>query len=75
MPTDGTIEYYTDRKRSAVAMSQAASEPAISRIHLQLARRYAALAGEPDTVVESRDGQPVGMMFAGGTSPRRTERE
>lgn len=45
MLPDGVVEYYTRRRLASVKMSQAASEPGIQKIHLEFARRYAALAG------------------------------
>jgi hypothetical protein len=44
MPTDEVAAYYSGRNRAAVAMSNAAKEAGIRKIHLELARRYADLA-------------------------------
>jgi hypothetical protein len=44
MPTDEGAAYYSDRKQASVAMSNAAKEAGIRKIHLELARRYADLA-------------------------------
>ena len=50
MPSDDTSEYYEMRHRASIAMSSSASEPATRNIHLELARRYAALAGGGEKV-------------------------
>ncbi|WP_375393896.1 hypothetical protein [uncultured Sphingomonas sp.] len=46
MRNNDDTEFYRDRQRAAIAMSEAAAEPAIRGIHLAMARRYADLAGE-----------------------------
>lgn len=43
MPTEDAA-YYTGRNRASIAMSIAAKEIGIRKIHLDLARRYASLA-------------------------------
>lgn len=53
MPAVDDAEYFENRRRSALAMSQAAPDPAIQKIHLELARRYADRAGTPDLAAES----------------------
>lgn len=40
--------YYTARERQARAMAASALSPSLSAIHLELAERYAALAGEAE---------------------------
>ena len=47
MPDDAAIQYYLDRKRAALAMSQAASDPAVQNIHREMASRYDAMAETP----------------------------
>lgn len=44
---DDDAEYYQDRKLAALAMSEAASDPAIRNIHRDLASRYGALTDAP----------------------------
>ena len=48
-----TGEYYQRRELHALAMSQAAINPSIQAIHLEMARRYADLARG---IVEVRRG-------------------
>ena len=54
MPTDDISDYYVMRHRASIAMSVSASEPATRNVHLELARRYAALAGDGGEKMESR---------------------
>jgi len=46
------ISYYLRREQDARVQAQAAREPAIQRIHLDMAARYARLA--------AKEGQPTG---------------
>jgi hypothetical protein len=43
MPTDEVAAYYSGRNRAAVAMSNAAKEAGVRKIHIELARRSADL--------------------------------
>jgi hypothetical protein len=47
MLTDDPDDYYASRRQAAVEMAKSATEPSIRNIHLEFARRYADLAGEP----------------------------
>ena len=53
MPTDEAAGYYLKRRRASEAMSQAASDPGIQKIHLELARRYADLACDPGATAKA----------------------
>lgn len=47
--SDYTREYYLERSRASRAMAAAATKPNIAAIHLDLARRYEAIAStKPD---------------------------
>lgn len=59
MPFDDAAQYYLDRCRAAVAMSQAAAEPAVRNIHIQLARQYADIANVPDVTAQILPAKPV----------------
>ena len=54
MPIDDPGDYYQNRRQAAVEMAKSAAEPSIRNIHLEFARRYATLAGEPyPTITET----------------------
>jgi hypothetical protein len=59
MPFDDAAQYYLDRCRAAVTMSQAAAEPAVRNIHIELARQYADLANMPHVTAEILPAKPV----------------
>jgi hypothetical protein len=62
MPTDEVAAYYSGRNRAAVAMSNAAKEAGIRKIHIELARRSADLADVSGSEVDPSQRQ---------TAPRR----
>lgn len=69
MPVFETTEYYQTRMLAAVAMSDAASEPYIARVHLELAERYSVLAGTPtpiagdDPAISNSNDDLVGLDY------------
>ena len=57
MPTDEVAAYYSGRNRAAVAMSNAAKEAGIRKIHIELARRFADLADVSDGEIDPSQRQ------------------
>ncbi|MET3762082.1 hypothetical protein [Sphingomonas sp. UYEF23] len=46
MPDENTVEYYAKREAQERELAEAATDPAIQAIHLDLAKRYANLQDE-----------------------------
>ena len=61
MTDTSPISYYLSRQRREHALAEAATNPAISAIHLEMARRYSELASAPPLkVVKSGYNKSVG---------------
>lgn len=74
MPADDeTEDYYLRRHREALVMAQTAVEPAIQKIHTELARRYAGLAyGEKDQTTSVLNPSAVLILDQMATATRST---
>jgi hypothetical protein len=59
IPVDNAEDYYSERHRMELAMAEAATDPAVRTIHLEMARRYAKRAGEDAAVPVSDLGPPA----------------
>jgi hypothetical protein len=77
MPTDEVAAYYSGRNRAAVAMSNAAKEAGIRKIHIELARRSADLADVSGSEVDpsQRQTAPDVTVVSGSVVVSSTTRE